>query len=167
MDQIIEKKLNNPQIKSQEEMKTFVSDVQSKISLFEKEIYGKENVNEEALKKIKTWRSRLLEIIKNNKELPLEENDEDKEGLDTLKLLNRQLEHADLNQQILSKSTLKIASLDYSTDELDKIILETRKKIENNLKREEIEYRRLILAFLFLVVICIAIIIDKFRSYFK
>ncbi|ELA40917.1 uncharacterized protein VICG_02057 [Vittaforma corneae ATCC 50505] len=163
MDSIIEKKLESPEIKSQEEMKQFVSEMQSKITLFEKNMYDMDGVNPETLKKIKAWRSRLLEIVRSNRELPAKEDPEEREGLETLKLLNRQLEYADLNQKILDKSTLKLASLDFSTDELDKVIAETRKRLESNLKKEEGEYRRLILAFTVFICVCIAILIDKIR----
>lgn len=163
MDSIIEKKLKSPEIKTQEDMKRFVSEVQSKIILFEKEIYDKDGLSPEILKKIKSWRSRLLEIVRSNKELPVREDPEEQEGLETLSLLNRQLEHADLNQKILDKSTLKLASLDLSTDELDKVIVETRKKFEGSLKKEETEYRRLILALAIFICVCIAILVDKVR----
>lgn len=154
--------LDNPEIRSQSDLKRFVTEVQSKITTFEKQIYGEEN-DPGLIKKIKGWRQRLLEIIKNNRELPENEDPEEKKGIDTLKLLNKQINDAELNQQILAKSTLKLASLDLSAGDLDKVIIETRNKMEQNLKREKIEYRKLLIVFFAFLCICIGIFIDKYR----
>lgn len=162
MEKSIENMLDNPEIRSQNDLKQFISEVQSKITIFEKQIYGEET-DPVLIKKIKGWRQRLLEIVKNNRELPENENSEEKKGIDALKLLNKQINNAELNQQILIKSTLKLASLDLSTGELDKVIVETRKKIEQNIKREKIEYRRLLLVFFIFLCICFIILIDKYR----
>lgn len=166
MEAYIEKKLSEPDAKTQEETRKFVQDLQSKITLYEKNIYDRGDLSSAALKKIKGWRARLLEISRANKEPPAREDAEEHEGLETLRLLNRQLDHADLNKKILDKSTLKLASLDFSTDELDKVIVETRRKFETGLRREQQEYRRLILVFLLFLCLCAGIALDKLRLKF-
>lgn len=164
MESYIEKKLQNPEINSQEETKQFVSELQGKITLYEKSVYDRGDLDADTLNKIKRWRTRLLEIVRANKERPVQETPEEAEGIEVLKLLNRQLDHANVNQKILDNSTLKLASLDLSTDELDKVIVETRVKFEKSLKKEEVEYRRLVVAFMVFILVCIAILFDKFRS---
>lgn len=162
MESFIEKKLRNPEVRSQEDLKRLVMDVQSKITLFEKQAYDKDKVTADVLKKIKSWRTRLLAIVRGYNGLPAKEDPEDQKGLETLRLLNKQLEHADVNRKLLDKSTLKVASLDFSTDELETVIVETRKKFEANLKREEVDYRRIVLAFIVFLGVCFGILFDKF-----
>lgn len=161
MESAIEKLLTCPEINTQEELRRFVADVQSKITIFEKQIYERGDADPAVLKRIRSWRTKLLEIIKNNKELPEQEDPEEKAGMQTLKLLNRQIDFADTNQRILDKSSLKLVSLDISSDQLDKAMVETRKKLENGLKTEDMEYRRLVIAFIIYIIICIGILIDK------
>lgn len=161
MESAIEKLLTGPEINTQEELRRFVADVQSKITIFEKQIYERGDADPAVLKRIRSWRTKLLEIIKNNKELPEQEDPEEKAGMQTLKLLNRQIDFADTNQRILDKSSLKLVSLDISSDQLDKAMVETRKKLENGLKTEDMEYRRLVIAFIIYIIICIGILIDK------
>jgi len=164
MESYIEKKLQNPEVNSQEEAKQFVNELQGKITLYEKNIYDKGDLDAETLGKIKKWRAKLLEIARASKEQPVHESPEEAEGIEVLKLLNRQLDHANLNQKILDSSTLKLASLDLSTDELDKVMVETRMKFERSLKKEEVEYRRLVIAFVVFILVCIGILADKFKS---
>lgn len=166
MESYIERKLQNPDTKSSSETKMFVAEMQARIALYEKNMYDRSDIDSETLRKIKKWRARLLEIARASKEHPIEEAPEEAEGFETLKLLHRQLEHADLNQKILDRSTLKLASLDLSTDELDKVMVETREKFETSLKREQIEYRRLVVAFVLFILVCVGILADKFRTKF-
>lgn len=167
MDRRIEEALENPQVKSQTELKIFIKKIQSQLSIYEKELYDKELINEETSKRIKAWRSKLLHIIRENKQLPditEEATEGEKSGMNTLKLMNRQLSLADTNQKTLEKSTLKLLQLDYSLNEIDKIILETGKKFENSVKIEERENIRLIISIIIFITVCIGIIIDKIRS---
>lgn len=163
MESFIEKSLEKPEINSQEELKRFISSLQSKITVFEKQVYEKDAIDQEILKKIRSWRARLLQIVKENKELPEVVNPEETAGMEVLKMLNKQIECADTNQKILAKSTLKLASLDLSTTDLDKIIIETRKKFESDAKREQIEYKKLLIAFIVFLGICFGILLDKIR----
>ena len=161
MDKFIEKSLEKDEFATQNELKSFITDLQSKITVYEKKFYEEDAITSENLKKIKTWRSKILQIIKSNKELPETETIQEKDGLDTLKLLNRQIELADTNQKILDKSTLKILSLDYSSSELENMIQETTKKFEKSINKEKQEDRRLILVFILFIGICLSIIFDK------
>ena len=161
MDKFIEKSLEKDEFATQNELKSFITDLQSKITVYEKKLYEEDAITSENLKKIKTWRSKILQIIKSNKELPETETIQEKDGLDTLKLLNRQIELADTNQKILDKSTLKILSLDYSSSELENMIQETTKKFEKSINKEKQEDRRLILVFILFIGICLSIIFDK------
>lgn len=165
MDKEIEEHLQNPTFSSQQDLKTFTKKLQTKILLFEQQNYDAEDENDS---RIKMWRSKLLEIIKQNKELP-EENIEDsneKEGIETLRLLNRQLNLADSNQKILCKSSLKLVGLDYSSSDIEKAIIDTRKKLENSKRREKDERKRLFYSFVFFIAVCIYIIADKIRLKF-
>lgn len=168
MDKKIEEALAKPQIESQIDLKKFVKQIQSQISVYERTLYAKELVIPETTKKIKVWRSRLLEVIRENKELPEEahEDPEEKEGIETLKMLNRQLSLADSNQKSLEKSTLKLMGLDYTSGDIEKAILGTRKKFENRLKMDRSENRNLLIAFVLFITVCIAIVIDKIRFRF-
>jgi hypothetical protein len=161
MDRIIDKLLEKTEFSSQVELKAFVSEVQSKITIYEKVLYQEDQVDSVNLKKIKAWRNKLLTTLKMNKELPIEEKKEEKEGLEALSLLNRQVEMADVNQKILKKSTLKVMSLDYSSKELEQAILDTNRKFEKNAKKESLEGRNLIFMFILFLSVCLAIILDK------
>ncbi|KAM0679631.1 hypothetical protein GINT2_002263 [Glugoides intestinalis] len=163
MESFIEKSLENPEINSQEELKRFIKDLQSKITLFEKQVYEKDAIDQTILKKIRNWRTKLLQIVKENKELPEVINEDETAGMEVLKMLSKQIECADTNQKILVKSTLKLASLDLSTSDLDKVIVETRKKFESGAKREQIEYKKLLVAFIVFLGICLGILLDKIR----
>lgn len=168
MDKKIEEDLAEPYIESQIDLKRFVRQMQTKINEYERLLYAKDMVIPETAQKIKAWRSRILQIIRENKELPEEkrEDPEEKEGIETLRLLNRQLSLADSNQKYLEKSTLKLISLDYTSSGIEKAILETRKKFENSLSIERSENRNLFIAFALLITICVAILVDKVRFRF-
>lgn len=168
MDKRIEEALAEPHIESQIELKKFVKQVQSQINEYERILYAKELVIPETSQKIKVWRSRLLQIIRENKELPEEtyEDPEEKDGIEALKLLNRQLSLAESNQKSLEKSTLKLIGLDYTSNDIEKTILETRKKFESSVNMERSENRNLLIAFTLFITVCIAILIDKVRFKF-
>lgn len=165
MESKIEENLKNPNISSQQDLKAFVKNMQAKIMAYEMASYDKE---ENCSQKIKNWRSRLMEIIKQYKELPENtiEDSQDIEGIETLKMLNKQLGLADSNQRILDKSTLKLIGLDYSSNDIEKAIVSTRKKLENSRKKEKEERRRLFYSFIFFIGVCLYIIVDKIRIKF-
>lgn len=168
MERRIDEALENPKIGSQADLKDFIKNIQSKIVIYEKNLYEKELYNPETAKKIRGWRLSILRIIKENKQLPeeKEDNTQEKAGVETLKLLNKQISLADTNQKILEKSTLKLLQLDYTLSELDKIIFETGKKFEDTVKTETFENRRLTVAIVIFVTVCIGILIDKIRCKF-
>lgn len=168
MDKKIEEALAEPRIESQIDLKKFIRQMQSQINEYERLLYARDLVIPETVQKIKAWRSRILQIIKENKELPEQRHEdvEEKEGIETLKLLNRQLSLADSNQKCLEKSTLKLISLNYTSGDIEKAILETRKKLESTLSMERRENRNLFIAFTLLITVCVAIIVDKIRFRF-
>lgn len=161
MDKVIEKSLEKKDFATEAEMKAFISEMQSKITTYEKILYEQDKVDAKHLKMIKVWRSKLLQILKESKELPITENAEEKEGFEALKLMNKQVDLADTNQKILDKSTLKVLSLDYSSKELENAILETTKKFEKSFSKERSEGRRLIAMFIVFIGVCLSIIFDK------
>lgn len=166
MEKLIEENLSGNEIKSKDDLKEFVKKIQSQIKLYEKKLYDKTMVSEENLSKIKIWRARLYDIINKNSDLPdLSVNDQEEvEGINTLHLLNKQLDLADANQSILEKSSLKLIGLNYSSAEIEKLIYQAGKKLESGVATEIAENRRLIFALVSFIVICIGILIDKFRS---
>ncbi len=124
-------------------------------------LYQEDAFDKESLNQVKRWRVSLFKIAKDNKELPINEDKEEKDGLDALKMLNKQVDLADTNQKILSKSTLKVLSLNYSSKELESVILETTKKIEKSVSREHLEHRKLMIMLLIFISVCFAILCDK------
>ena len=168
MEKEIEESLKCPNVNSQSELKLFVKKMQSKTAKFEQQLY-ENGISDDSISKIKKWRRRIIEIINENKELPEEniETEKEKAGIDTLKLLNRQLNLADTNQMILQKSTLKLIGLDYSTSEIENQISKTKKNFENSMQKELQERKNLIKAFVLFIIICIIIIADKMGRYFR
>lgn len=181
LEREIEKYLEHPQLyfngkdMAHETIKSFFTYIQSKITSYEKLLYDREAVDDMSLKKIKVWRSRLIFLVKqlnerkseqknlvddhlNNQEQSLEE----KKGIETLRMLNKQIETADTNKTILDKSTLKLLSLDYSADELKKAMEDARKKIDLGLSKEKQEVRSLFISLLILICVSLLILSDKF-----
>lgn len=165
MEKLIEQNLLENTIKNKEDLKEFVRKIQSQIKLYEKKLYDKDLVSEENLNKIKLWRSKLYEIINKHSELPNEEeeNEEDKKGLDTLGFLYKQIDLAVRNQNILENSTLKLLGLNYTSAELEELILQTGKKFENNKNLENYENRKLMFALFLFLAVCVGILIDKLK----
>lgn len=171
MDRQVEEKLRRPEINTQAELKKFVRETQALIAAYEQELYAQEGVSPETQAAVKHWRARMFAIIREHKDLPetlgaSAPADESDDGIQTLKLLNRQLGLADTNQRLLEKSTLKLVGLDYTNGDIEKAIVETRKKIRHGKSKERRERRNLLFGFLFLVAVCLYIIVDKGRKWF-
>lgn len=162
MDRAIDDELRNAKFNSQDELKSFIRKIQSKIALYEKRSYLNESYTEKTASKIQVWRNKIQKIINSNREIEETEND-DKAGLHILKLLNKQISISDTNQNILEKSTLKLLGLNYSIADIEKIIQETGKRFEQGINIENSEIRNIKIALCIFVFVCLGIIIDKFR----
>ena len=166
MDKHIEQALERTEFNTQGELDSFIKETQVKIAKYEKLLYLEDGFDKEKLEKVKKWRVKLFRPAKQNKELPVKEDKEEKEGLEALKMLNRQVDLADKNQKILNKSTLKVLSLNYSSKELENAIVETSKMIEKSMSKEKQEERRMILMFLVFIGVCLVILLDKIQLKF-
>lgn len=169
MDKKIEEALAAPKLTTQAGVKKFLKETRALIDEYECGQYEEESDNEATASKVRRWRSRLLAIVREHKNLPDEEEvaessdeAEAKEGLSTLKMLNQQLLMADTNQKLLERGTLKLVGLSYSCNDIEKAIIESRKKITVGKSKEQKERRNIFIGFIFLVCVCLFILLDKF-----
>lgn len=163
MDGDIERRLENPRVGSRDELRSFIRETQSLIGEYERQHYG--DADPRVAGRIGRWRRRILEIIREKKQLGGAEDETteelSKDGIDTLRLLNRQLQQAESNQQILERSTLKLIGLDYSCGDIEGAIVETRRKMQQGLGKERKERRNILIAFIFFAGVCFYILFDR------
>lgn len=166
MDQKIEERLAHPDTSSQGSLRGFVKDVQALIGDYEQQLYEDGEADPAGLARVKRWRARCLAIVRANKTQPAENKGFDEAGVETLKLVHRQIQFADTNQRLLDRGTLKLVGLDYSCGDIEKAIAETRKKVQAGKSKERREKRNLLLGFIFFVAVCLFIVVDKLRMRF-
>ncbi|KAI5150026.1 hypothetical protein ENBRE01_1254 [Enteropsectra breve] len=164
MENTIEDFLERQNFTTNEELKEFSRQANKLIAEYEKHACVLEDPDEHTSDKIKAWRKRVFQIIKENKKIdqPVDDS-KGGEGIETLRLINRQMQHAEKNQALLDKSTLKLIGLDYTCDDIAKAVKETSKKIGKRNIIEQKERRNLTLAFGLFIMICVFILIDKIR----
>ncbi|KAI4293010.1 hypothetical protein PAPHI01_2284 [Pancytospora philotis] len=173
MDARVEAALDSPVLETQAAVKTFLRETRGLIDAYERELYESEALDKAAEARIRAWRARLLAIVRENKDRPdgdapagTDEGPEDREGLDTLKMLNRQLLVAETNQRLLERGTLKLVGLSYSCTDIEQAIIDARKKMSEGRSKERVERRNLLLSFIFFICVCIFILVDKCRAKF-
>ncbi|ADM12675.1 uncharacterized protein Eint_111760 [Encephalitozoon intestinalis ATCC 50506] len=163
----MEKKINEELLKkefaSQEDLRNHVSLIQTMIRDYEKDLYERGEYDDLSKNKVKDWRNKVYRIIQEHKE-----TSESMENIDelenTIKLVHRQIGKADSNQQILGKSTLKLMGLNYTNTDIEKALMDTRKKLKESQRQEKIEGFLVLAALLVFILVCILILFDKFVS---
>ena len=162
MDHEIEERLADATFASQTELRAFMKETQELIARYEKEHQG--DAAAETRSRVAAWRRRLLAVIRDNKELPEETEDEeiDEGGMNALRLMNKQLVQAGMNQTLLDKSTLKLMSLDYSCGEIADAIAKTKNKFTREKAARKRGRRNVMLSFCFFITVCVGILFAKF-----
>jgi len=163
MENKINEELTKIRFTSQDELKRYTSSVQMLIQDYEQYLYEMNNYDKFEQNKIKQWRNKLYQIIQENKDIPERmENFDELEG--TVKVIHRQVKKADINQQLLDKSTLKLMGLNYTSGDVEKALIDTKKKIKENQKKERNEIFLIMIAFIIFIFVCFLILFDKFVS---
>lgn len=156
-EKMIEDKFNNCEIHDQEDLREFIEKIKGFLREYECD-YGMEREN---MKKINEWQRRLFRIIRENKNVPEEIEKSEKEGIEVVKMVNRQIQQAGANQKLLETTTLKLIGLDYSCDDIEKAIEETNNKINISKLNEKNERIKIRIAFSVFVFVCFYIILDR------
>lgn len=161
METEIEKELMRTEFESQQDLKVFTTKLQVKIQEYEQMLYDEENFTEAERQKIKRWRQKLYDLVRANN-IVKEEDDACNELEKTVKVVHRQIQKADTNQALLDSSTLKLMGLNYSNADIEKIVEETKKRIQRNKSKEKQEINFIIGAFIIFICVCLLILFDKF-----
>ena len=140
------------------DLSNFIKQTQLLINKYELENYA--NYTEEIKREVAQFRSKVCEIAKNIKN-ENEETGED-EGIEILKMLNKQLILADINQNALEKGTIKLERLNYTNVDILEEISKANSKIVEKKNREKSEMRRIKWAYKMMMILCLLIILDKF-----
>lgn len=163
MEKKINTELSRTEFSSQEDLRKHASLVQAMIREYEKNLYEKGEYDDSSKSRVKDWRDKLYKITQEHKDVS-----ESAETLDelenTVKLVHRQIGKADANQQILGKSTLKLMGLNYTSNDIEKALADTRRKLRENQKKERTEGFLVLVALLVFMLVCILILFDKFVS---
>ncbi|AFN84156.1 hypothetical protein EROM_111750 [Encephalitozoon romaleae SJ-2008] len=163
MEKKINTELSRTEFSSQEDLRRHASFVQTMIRDYEKNLYEKGEYDDSSKSRVKDWRDRLYKITQEHKD-----TSEGAENLDelenTVKLVHRQIGKADTNQQILGKSTLKLMGLNYTSNDIEKVLVDTRRKIKESQRQERTEGFLVLAALLVFMLVCILILFDKFVS---
>ncbi|KAI5168488.1 hypothetical protein PAEPH01_0176 [Pancytospora epiphaga] len=168
----IEAALKDPEPKNQVELRNYMQKTRSMIDTYEQSIYEDGRASEETAVQIKRWRGVLIAIIRKNRHLPedteeakeRDEEEDDKAGVEILKLMNQQLHYASNNQRLLERGTLKLVGLDYSYDEIEREVRKTRKRVSDGRNKELTEKRNLGIAFVIFISVCLFVLVDKFKN---
>ncbi|KAK1348148.1 hypothetical protein CWI37_0220p0010 [Hamiltosporidium tvaerminnensis] len=165
-DFTIDNLLVQKKFKNEKDLKEYALNIRRSIQDYEIFLYENDKYSNQEEEKIKEMRKRLSEYItittKNIKNTPKEEiKEEHKEIFETVKLVARQVTKADVNTQLLEKSTLKLKGLNYSNKEIEREIQNTRNNILRSKKEERKEIICLIIGFLVFIGVCFYIILDR------
>lgn len=157
----IETKLNCKKFTNRDSMWKHLKEVQLLINKFELKHYS--NYTDEIKRQVQEYRAAVNNIIQNHKFcMKQTEELESQEELDVLQMINQQIIAANINQQLLEKGTVKLDSLDYTTEEIFAEIQKANKKIIEQKNIEKKEIFRIKRAFRWLIIVCVFILCDKF-----
>ena len=157
----IETKLNCKKFTNRDSMWKHLKEVQLLINKFELKHYS--NYTDEIKRQVQEYRAAVNNIIQNHKFcMKQTEELESQEELDVLQMINQQIIAANINQQLLKKGTVKLDSLDYTTEEIFAEIQKANKKIIEQKNIEKKEIFRIKRAFRWLIIVCVFILCDKF-----
>ncbi|AFM99448.1 hypothetical protein KMI_09g15230 [Encephalitozoon hellem] len=163
MEEKINTELSRTEFSSQEDLKKHISLVQAMVRDYEKDLYEKGKYDDSAKSKVRDWRDKLYKVAQEHKDIS--ENAENLDELEsTVKLVHRQIGKADTNQQILGKSTLKLMGLNYTSSDIEKALVDTRRKLKENQRQERTEVFLVLAALLIFILVCMLILFDKFVS---
>ncbi|KAL6121874.1 hypothetical protein NUSPORA_01154 [Nucleospora cyclopteri] len=159
----IERKLEVENFKNILEMRNHLKNIKFLIVKYEQVFYG--NFTEERKGEIRCFRRRITEILKKNKNLINEETtqkeEKDDEGIETLRMINKQIALSESNQRILEKGTIKLQTLDLTNADITDEIKKANKKVSKFKEAEKNQIRRIKMAYFFLLLISFLIICDK------
>ncbi|CAD26096.1 hypothetical protein [Encephalitozoon cuniculi GB-M1] len=163
MEEKINTELSRTEFSSQEDLKKHVLFVQAMIRDYEKHLYEEGRYDDPSKSNVRHWRDKLYRTVQEHRDIS-----ESAENLDelenTARLVHRQIGKADANQQILDRSTLKLMGLNYTSNDIEKALTDTRNKLKENQKQERFETLLVLIALLVFILICVLILFDKFVS---
>ena len=153
-----------PRFTDEVELRSFISKVKQKISEYEHKAIEDSRRYADAESLMKGWRKKILEIILESKKglKRPESQDGDDEMLETVMIASRQINKANINLHLLDKSTLKLVGLNYSCRDIENEISKAKDVITKNKLEEKKEIWMVYLGILVLLVVCVAILLDKF-----
>jgi len=157
----LEELFSTVSVNTQVELRNFIKDANRLILGLEKEQIMSEEVDGDEVEK---WKKKLRGLIEEKRELP--EKDENEEGYEALRILQRQISLADTNQQALDGGTLKLINLGSTCEEIEVSMKEAGKKMYNWKRKERKENRNLMMAFGLFLAVCLYILVDRLRMRF-
>lgn len=151
-----------PALDTEADLRSFVADVKQKIVAYERSLLEGGTYDEDADMRVNKWRKRMVQIIsENRKKVARVGGGKHNDIFETFKLVSRQIDKADINLQLLDKSTLKLVGLDYSSKDIENEINKTKSILAKNRYEEVKEVRMLYLGLAVLLVVCLLILLDK------
>jgi hypothetical protein len=160
MEGRIIEELRKTDFSTQEEARRHIAAVQAHIQEYEQDLYENDKYGAEEKAKIRNWRLSLYNIARSRVQVP--EGTEHLEELEnTVKLVHRQVQKADINQKLLDKGTLKLMGLSYTNQDIEKKLVEARGRIKDNKRKERMEWLMICVAGILFAAICVLILFEK------
>eukprot|EP00866_Antonospora_locustae_P001879 jgi/Antlo1/1879/50 len=164
MREDIENLLSSPQsFATEEDLRQYVNNVKQKIIEYEQLLLEEGQYTESVESQVGEWRRRIWGMISENKKRIGSKSITEKhnEVFETVKLASRQVDKANVNLQLLDKSTLKLVGLNYSSRDIENELRKARDAIMKNRAEERKEVWMIYVGVLLLAVVCLAILTDK------
>lgn len=164
MREDIENLLSNLQsFGTEEDLRQYVNSVKQKIIEYEQLLLEEGRYTESVESQVGKWRRRIWGIISENKKKIDRKHVSEKHNdvFETVKLVSRQVDKANMNLQLLDKSTLKLVGLNYSSRDIENELAKARDAIMKNRAEERKEVWMIYMGVLLLAVVCMAILVDK------
>lgn len=164
MREDIESLLSSPQsFATEEDLRRYVNNVKQKVIEYEQLLIEEGRYTESAESQVGEWRRQIWGIISESKKRIGREHATEKHNdvFETVKLASRQVDKANVNLQLLDKSTLKLVGLNYSSRDIENELAKARDAIMKNRAEERKEVWMIYVGVLLLAVVCLAILVDK------
>ncbi|KAL0263972.1 UNVERIFIED_CONTAM: hypothetical protein PYX00_010886 [Menopon gallinae] len=170
MREDIESLLSNPpSFDTEEDLRLYVNRVKQKVIEYEQQLLEEGQYTEDAEQRVGEWRRRIWGVISESKRGAGRGNVSEKHSdvFETVKLASRQIDKANVNLQLLDKSTLKLVGLNYSSRDIENELAKARDVITKSRAEERREVWMVYTGVLVLATVCLVILADKlFSSWF-
>jgi hypothetical protein len=161
MHKTIEKELEKEDFKSEDDLNRFIDRIRNLISEYEHDLYDKGTYTKNNQILVKKWRSQLYKLSQKRDSL-VTQNDIPDVLESTVNILNRQISKIDSNTALLNRGTLKLMGLDYTNNDIDKELVQTKNKIVQCKNNEQREIRMMYISMFLFCTVCFFVMIDKF-----